>query len=347
METKFSQEERLLETSFLRRLLNRPELGAAGGLVVVWAFFAIVAGKQGFLSLKGTSTYLDVAAELGIVAVPISLLMIGGEFDLSVGSIVGASGMIVTILPVKFGWNIWAAMAVALLVALAIGFANGYLVVKTGLSSFIITLGTLYIVRGATIGLTRVATGRTQLGGLAKVHGYHLGKLIFASDVMVKGTRFPISILWWIVVTAAATWLLNRTQFGNWIFGVGGDATASRMVGVPVHRVKITLFMLTAGSAWLLSVIQAISFTGSDVLRGTGLEFFAIIAAVIGGTLLTGGYGSAAGTVLGALIFGMVRQGIVFAGVDADWFQVFLGVMLVVAVLVNNYVREKAAEMKR
>jgi simple sugar transport system permease protein len=294
------------------------------------------------VSLGGTATYLQVAAELGIMAVPVALLMIAGEFDLSVGSTLGATGMIVSALAVQFNWNVWPAMALAMLFALVIGFLNGYLVLRTGLPSFIVTLGTLYIVRGTTVGGTRILTGRTQIGGLDKVPGFDAAKALFASNINIGGTNFAISIVWWLVVAAVATWILLRTPFGNWIFGSGGNVQAARNVGVPVDRVKIALFMGTAAGACLVAIIQAVAFTGSDVLRGTGQEFFAIIAVVVGGTLLTGGYGSAIGAVLGALIFGMVRQGIVFARVDADWFQVVLGLMLLIAVIVNRFVRERA-----
>jgi simple sugar transport system permease protein len=340
-------DERVRRTSLLKRLLSRPELGAVGGVIVVWIFFAIIAGDSGFLSAKGTATYLEVSAELGILAIAVALLMIGGEFDLSVGSIVGAAGMITTILAVELGWSIWLAMLASLIISLIIGLINGIMVVRTGLPSFIITLGTLFIIRGATIGITRMITGRTQLGHLDDAAGFGAAKAIFASDMVIAGARFPISIIWWIAIAALATWVLLRTQVGNWIFGAGGTEVAARMVGVPVSRLKTGLFMTTALAAWLVAQIQAVSFTGADVLRGEQREFFAIIAVVIGGTLLTGGYGSAIGAVLGALIFGMVRQGIVFAGVDADWFQVFLGAMLVVAVLINNAIRKRASEARR
>jgi simple sugar transport system permease protein len=220
------------------------------------------------------------------------------------------------------------------------------MVIKTKLPSFIITLGSLFIIRGLTIGVTRLITGRTQVGGLDDVPGYALMKSVFDSDIPLAGVGFPISILWWFMIAGFATWILLRTQVGNWIFGVGGSAEAARNVGVPVNRLKIGLFMVTAFAAWLVSTIQVTAVRSADVLRGEQQEFIAIIAVVIGGTLLTGGYGSAIGAVLGALIFGMVRQGIVFAGVDADWFQVFLGAMLIVAVLVNNYIR-KTAEAAR
>ncbi len=342
MNTPSFTDERVRKTSLVRRLLARPELGAIGGARGVWIFFALMAGDRGFLTLRGTATYLEVAAELGILAVAVALLMIGGEFDLSVGSIIGASGMLMTILAVQYGWNLWAALLAVVVFAVAAGLFNGYLVIKTGLPSFIVTLATLFIFRGATIGLTRVLTGRTQLGGLNEVSGYDLAHTLFASDIPIAGVGFPVSILWWLALAALATWLLLRTPFGNWIFGVGGDARAARNTGVPVERVKVTLFVGTALAASFIGVMQAVAFSGADVLRGELREFFAIIVVVIGGTLLTGGYGSAIGAVFGALVFGMVRQGIVFTGVDADWFQVFLGAMLLLAVLVNHWVRRRA-----
>ncbi|MEA2584183.1 MAG: simple sugar transport system permease protein [Thermomicrobiales bacterium] len=335
-------DERVARVGSLRRLLVRPEMGAVSGAILVWAFFAIVAGDRGFLSLNGTANYLVVSAELGILAVAVALLMIGGEFDLSIGSVLGACGMIVAVLSAQHGWNIWAAIAASLCFALLIGFINGVFVHRTGLPSFIVTLGMLFVIRGATIGLTRRETGRTQVGGLAKVDGYDAAHKVFASHVEIGGASFSVAILWWLGIAALATWILLRTAFGNWITGVGGSAQAARNVGVPVARVRILLFMGTAVSAWLVSVIQAVTFTGSDVLRGQFREFYAIVAVVIGGTLLTGGYGTAIGAVLGALIYGMVQQGIVFAGVDADWFQVFLGAMLLAAVLINRFVRNRA-----
>jgi simple sugar transport system permease protein len=338
-------DERLVETGLLTKLLRRPELGAVAGAIVVWVFFAIVS-PQAWFSLRGTATYLEVAANLGIVAVPVALLMIGGEFDLSVGSMVGMAGAIMAILATVAGWPLWLGAIVALVVALFVGWLNGIMVVKTGLPSFIITLGSLFIIRGLTIGATRLITGRTQLGSLDDMLGYGFMRAIFAVDIPILDANFAISILWWLLLGAIATWILIRTQVGNWIFGAGGAAVAARQVGVPVNRLKIGLFMTTATAAWLLATIQVITVKSMDTLRGEQLEFQAIIAAVVGGNLLTGGYGSAIGAVVGALIIGMVRQGVVFAGVSADWFLVFMGGMLIIAVLINNYIR-KTAEAAR
>ncbi|MBA3449646.1 MAG: ABC transporter permease [Chloroflexia bacterium] len=342
-----SEDERIAKTSTIRRLLVRPEMGALAGAIGVWIFFAAVAGNRGFLSPRGTANYLEVAAQLGILAVAVALLMIGGEFDLSIGSTIGACGIIFALLSVELGWNIWLAMLMSLAFALLIGVFNGYLVLRTGLPSFIITLGTLLMIRGVTVGVTRQVTGRTVVSGLDDVPGYDAIRTVFASDVTIGGAGFSIAIVWWLALAALATWVLLRTPFGNWIFGVGGNQQAARNVGVPISLVKIVLFMGTAVAAWLVAVIQVLGARSADVVRGTGSEFTAIIAAVIGGVLLTGGYGSAIGAVFGALIFGMVRQGIVFMGVDPGWEDAVLGAMLVIAVLVNRYIRTQAMEGRR
>jgi simple sugar transport system permease protein len=319
-------------------IFTRPEAAAAVGAVLIWALFAVMAGPA-FRSMAGTASYLNAAAPLGILAVGVALLMIGGEFDLSVGSIVGASGMSMMLLTTELGWSVWPAIVATVLLCLLIGFLNGYTVVRTQLPSFIVTLATLFMVRGLTIAAARGFTRRTQLGGLDDVAGYELARIAFGSDP-VAGLR--VSIVWWLGGAAVATWVLLRTPWGNWIFAVGGQSEAARNVGVRVARVKIGLFMTTALCACLVGIIQAVRFTGADALRGQLQEFYAIIAVVIGGTLLTGGYGSVVGAVFGALIFGMVRQGIVMTGVDADWFQVFLGGMLLLAVFVNRYVLVRA-----
>jgi simple sugar transport system permease protein len=332
-------DERVRRVGILRKLLNRPELGAVAGAILVFAFFAIVAGDRGFLTSTGTISYLEVSAQLGIVVIPVALLMIAGEFDLSVGSMIGAAGMILAIPTVEFGWPLWASLILAFSVALLVGFLNGYMVIKTGLPSFIVTLASLFALRGATIGFTRLITGRTQVSGLEDT-GFLAS--LFAGEI----GGVPASIFWWVGLGILGTYVLLRTTFGNWIFGAGGDPVAARNVGVPVNRVKIILFMATAVASTLLAVIQVLDAGSADVLRGTLFEFQAIIATVIGGVLLTGGYGSVIGPMFGALIFGMVSQGIFFTGVNTDWFQVFLGAMLLIAVIVNNYIRNRAARSR-
>ncbi|MCP3997489.1 MAG: ABC transporter permease [bacterium] len=342
-------DERVRTVGLLSRLLARPEVGAIVGTGLIWVFFAIVAWDNNFASWLTTAAIFNRAAPLGILAIAVALLMIGGEFDLSIGSIVGFAGMTIMILifPAEgggFGWSLWPAILVALITALLIGAFNGWLVMATKLPSFIITLGTLFVFRGLTIALTRWRTNRTQLSGADEASGFGLADGLFAAEIKVFGASFRIAILWWIALTALATWVLLRTKQGNWIFGAGGDDNAARNQGVPVTRTKIALFMTTAFAGFLVALIQVIQFNGADTLRGRQQEFFAIIAVVIGGTLLTGGYGSAIGAFFGAMIFAMVQQGIIITGVDGDWFQVFVGGILIIAVIFNNFVRKKAAQ---
>jgi len=360
-------DERLKQTSRTKKLLSRPELGAVAGTILVFIFFAIVAGDSGMFSALGIVNFLEVAAQLGILAIAVSLLMIGGEFDLSLGSMIGAAGVLVAIPAVELGWPIWLSIFFAFAVALVVGYINGIITVRTGLPSFIVTLAFLFILRGLTIGFTRLITGRTQVSGLHDLsegdwlapifNGEVLGFVFFwlADMGMIDTLRdgvtprvqgIPMSVVWFLVLGAIATWVLLRTSFGNWIFAVGGDKNSARNVGVPVTRVKVVLFMCTAAAATLFAVIQVLDAGSADTNRGLLKEFEAIIAAVIGGCLLTGGYGSAIGAMFGAIIFGVVQQGIFYTGVNTDWFKVFLGVMLLIAVLFNNYIRRRMTESK-
>lgn len=345
--TKAPTDERIRQLGVVSRLLTRPELGAVVALVVVWIFFAIAANDNNFVSWPTTAAILNRAAPLGILAVAVALLMIAGEFDLSIGSVVGFAGMAIMVLVTSssqggLAWPLLPALAAALAITLAVGFFNGALVVTTKLPSFIITLGALFIFRGLATAIPRTMTNRTQLGGFDAVPGFDGLNAILGQKIDLFGARFDIAILWWLGITALATWTLMRTRVGNWIFGVGGDSGASRNVGVPVSRLKIALFMTTALAAFLVALMQVTQFKGADSLRGELQEFNAIIAAVVGGVLLTGGYGSVIGAALGALIFAMVQQGIIITGVDGDWFKVFVGAILVVAVIFNNFVRQQA-----
>ncbi len=361
-----SADERLRKTPLMRRLLNRPELGAVAGAILVFLFFGIVAGDSGMFSLKGIMNFLEVSALLGILAIAVSLLMIGGEFDLSVGSMIGAAGVVIAIPAVQFGWPLWLCIILAFGVAAAVGYTNGMITVKTGLPSFIVTLAALFILRGLTIGGTRLITGRTQVSGIRDVAEGDWLAAIFGGDAFtglftwmaeagIIAKRFdglpvvpgvPMSIVWFVILGALATWLLLRTSFGNWIFACGGDKVAARNVGVPVTRVKVLLFIFTACAATLVATIQVLDAGSADTNRGLLKEFEAIIAAVIGGCLLTGGYGSAIGAMFGAIIFGTVQMGIFFTGVNTDWFKVFLGAMLLIAVVFNNFIRKKVTEAR-
>ncbi|WP_210494082.1 ABC transporter permease [Microvirga antarctica] len=350
----------------ISRGLRRPELGALGATVFTFGFFAVTAGDSGLFSALGVVNFLHVSAQLGILAAAVALLMIGGEFDLSIGSMIGFAGITIGIAVVQFGLPIWLSVLIAFAFAMVIGATNGLLVARTGLPSFIVTLASYFVLRGLSLSVTRALTGRTQIPYITKnttesdivwLFGGKFGSGVFSwlgqagwiatrPDGVPLVQGLPMSIAWWLVLTAAVTWLLVKTEFGNWIFAVGGDEQAARNVGVPVTRVKVLLFVGASCAATLFATIQVLETGSADTLRGTQKEFEAVIATVIGGTLLTGGYGSAIGAMLGSLIFGTVAMGIFYTGIDSDYFMVFLGLMVLVAVLVNNYVRRKALEAR-
>jgi simple sugar transport system permease protein len=338
-------DERLTARGPLRRLLVTPELGALVGAVVVFAFFAVQSPV--FRSARGVANWMDPASTLGIMAVAVALLMIGGHFDLSAGVLTGTTALTVGIVAVEFRQNLWIAIGVALVVALAVGFSNGWLVTRTGLPSFIITLGTFLMLQGLNVGLTKLFTDTVTVGGIDDVPGYAAAEWIFASRLNIAGTEFRVAIVWWLLFTALATWVLLRTRFGNWVFATGGDEVAARNVGVPARRTTITLFMTTAAAAWFVGTTLAVRLTSVQANTGIGQELIYIVAAVIGGCLLTGGFGSAIGASLGALIFGMTQLGIPYLHWDADWFYFFLGAMLLLAVLANRLVRRYAQAARR
>ncbi|MEV5648741.1 ABC transporter permease [Nocardia sp. NPDC052254] len=332
-------------TSLLNRLIVRPEIGAGLGALVVFVFFSVVTDR--FLSPLGVATWLDDASTLGIMAVAVALLMIGGEFDLSAGVMTASTALVTAMLAVHAGWNIWPALAVSLLFALAVGALNGWVVMRTGLPSFIVTLGTFLALQGLNLGVTRLVTGTVQVSGIRSASGYSSAGWVFAATTNLGDARIQASVLWWIAVTAVATVLLVRTRFGNWIYAVGGSLPSARAVGVPAARTKILLFMGTAFAGWIVGSCNLLRFASVQANQGVGLEFQYIIAAVVGGCLLTGGFGSVLGAAIGALIFGMARQGIVFARWDSDWFMLFLGVLLLAAVLVNNAFAKRAERLRR
>jgi simple sugar transport system permease protein len=343
--------DRLRQLSLAQRILGRPAAGALIIVVFVWVVFAALSlarGNAAFLGLAGTLNYLDVAAQIGVLATSVALLMIAGEFDLSIGSMVGFAGILMAIGVTIWGLPVWLSIIIAMVVTTFLGVINGVIVVRTGLPSFIVTLATLFIIRGASSVLTSSVSPITYIP---------IDPLLLQSDPLaaVFGWSFPItapdgstasvqvSIIFWIVIAIVGIYVLGRTRFGNWIAGVGGSGAAARNLGVPVARVKIALFAMTALSASILAAIQTTRFTSADILRGTGYELDAITTAVIGGTLLTGGYGSVAGTALGALALGMARQGIVFADINADWYKIAIGTLLLVAVVLNGWIRRRFA----
>ena len=357
------QDERLKDISRFRKALIGPELGAIAGTILVFMFFLAVARDTGMFSPEGVMTWTTVSAQFVIIAVGACLLMIVGEFDLSVGSMIGFAGIVIAITSVSWGWPVWLSIITAFILAMAIGALNGYLVIKAGLPSFIVTLAFLYILRGLTIFGAIAATRKTIIGGVREAaEGDWLAPLfggtVFTGlfqwladigllDTFTRGSRvgqpivdgIPMLIVWALGLIVFGHILLTRTQFGNWIYASGGDARAARYVGVPVDRVKILMFMFTAFCATVFATAQVMEFGSAAADRGLLKEFEAIISVVIGGALLTGGYGSVIGAALGALIFGVVQQGLFFAGVESSLFRVFLGIIPLLAVILNTYIR--------
>ncbi|MBI5159830.1 MAG: ABC transporter permease [Micrococcales bacterium] len=331
---------RPLERRTLRRVLARPEIGALVAALAVMVFFSVY--TRNFMTLAGAGVWTESASTFGIMAVAVALLMIGGEFDLSAGVMTGFTALIVGVLTTNYGVNIWIAAVVSLAAALGVGALNGILVMRTGLPSFIVTLGTFFVLAGVDLAVTKLITGQVAIQGMTAVPFYDTIQPLFGSSTSIGGGVFYISVLWWVLATALATWVLLRTRAGNWIFAVGGAPNSSRQVGVPVFRTKVGLFMTTAGAAWLVGMISLFRTSTVQANTGVGQEFIYIICAVVGGCLLTGGYGSAIGAALGALIYGTVFQGITFAQWDTNWLRTFLGAMLLLAVFLNHWVRLRA-----
>ncbi len=360
-DTADTADERIKEEPFLTQLMKKPELGAIAGVVLVTVFFLFTADDAMF-TLAGFMNFMSPAAQLGILAIGASLLMIGGEFDLSVGSMIAFAGLFFGACVVTFGIPLIIAIPATFIFAALVGNINGQIVLRTGLPSFIVTLAFLFIFRGLSlVGLKWATDGSTQLRGVRKAVEEDFLAPVFSGDAfpglfiwladkgmidtfkngLPKVQGIPVEIIWFIIVAVVATYVLTKTPVGNWIFASGGDANAASNSGVPVKRVKLGLFMLTACCAALVAIITVLDSGSTDARRGFQKEFEAIIAAVIGGCLLTGGYGSAIGAFFGAIIFGMVLIGLSYTQIDQDWYLVFLGGMLLVAVLFNNMIRKR------
>lgn len=340
--TNAVKDERVQQASFLTTLLRRPEFGALLGALAIFLLFSAVDTTGNFGQPGGIAGWTDIAAPIGIVAVFVALLMIGGEFDLSTGVMVGSAGLLTGMLVTELGLDIWSSIVIVIIFAAIVGFLNGWLVVTTGLPSFIVTLATFFILRGANLAVTKALTGTVRVSGTDEAPNFEQAEALFASKINFLGANFQVSIVWWILVTILATWILTRTRFGNWIFAAGGDANAARNAGVPVVRTKIILFMMTAVAAAMVGVMLVLRLKGMQAGQGVGVEFFYIIAAAVGGTLLTGGKGSAIGASIGAAIMGMAYIGIPYARWDSDWTFTFLGVILFTAVLINSFVGKRA-----
>ena len=338
-------DERLAQISPMARLLRRPEIGALLAAVVVAIFFWTQ--NSLFLKLDGIANWTDVASTIGIPAVVVALLMIGGEFDLSAGVMTGSAGLMMGILATEVGMNIWLAIVLTLIAATAVGFTQRLHGHDDEAAELHRHAGHLLHPAGRQprrdqgdhqpgVGQRPRHRGRLRQRATRSSAGPS-GRRTTSRSPSCGGSRSPRS----------PRGSLARTRVGNWIFGVGGDANAARNVGVPVARVKIGLFMTTSFVCALTGIMIALRLASTQAGQGVGDEFQYIIAAVVGGCVLTGGFGSAIGAALGATIIGMAFIGIQFSGWNTDWRFLFLGVILLVAVLVNNYIRKRAEGARR
>lgn len=331
------------QSSFGEKVLNltrRPELGALAGTVIVYVFFTIFGGSQ-FTDLGGVSAWANTAAELLIIALPVGLLMIAGEFDLSVGSIVAGSSVTLALVSGFWGLPTWIGVLCALGLGVGAGYLNGLMVTRTKVPSFIVTLAMQFGLAGLTLGFVRLITLTTSipLDDKSIVHDLFGGKFGIGANAP---QQFENAIFWAIAVALVVVWLLQISPYGNWIFALGGDVISARAAGVPVEKTKIALFMATGFGAALVGVIQALLYNGTSTSGGQSFVFNSVIAVVIGGVLLTGGYGSVIGIVLGTCTFAIVNQGVYYTGWDSDWAALILGILLLSAVLMNNTFRRLA-----
>jgi simple sugar transport system permease protein len=316
-------------------LLRRPEAGAFLGLAAMFVFFTIFGGLN-FLTIGSTAAWLNIAAGLGIIAIPIGLLMIAGELDISVGSMIPAGSMTTAIISGHYGLPIWVAIAAVLIMGVTIGLINGNLVVRTAVPSFIVTLGTLFAVAGTVLGMSVIITGTTSVA----IKAPQLAKTIFGD--LYFGKQFQVLIAWWLAAAAVYIFFVHFTKYGNWIFAMGGDKESARNAGIPTRRLTITLFVLSATSAAFVGMCQAILFNSAQVSGGQSYIFNSIIAVVVGGVLLTGGFGSVIGIFFGTITFAIVTQGIYYTDFDRNWSSLIIGMLLLAAVLMNNTFRTMA-----
>lgn len=309
----------------LSRLLNSLgilELPPLVGLVGLVATFQVLSGN--FLSGRQVEALASLTAAVAIPAVGLTLLIISGEFDLSVGAVFAFAPIVLGTLVADYGWSVWSALPVVLLACATLGLINGSLTTGLRIPSFIVTLGALFGIRGLSI----IVTG-----------GFNV--LYFGPDPilsLVGGSvgRVPAPLLWSIGLTAVMWFVLERTPYGNWTKAAGSPLRSAVALGVPVRRVKVTNFVVSAVLAGFGGIAQFAHFRSVSVGSGDNLELTAIVAVVIGGTALFGVKGTAIGTLIGAVILGVLKTGLIIVGAPGAWFTSLIGALLIVAVAVNS-----------
>ena len=391
--TDRSESDRLQQESWIQRTVRRPEIGAFVVMLIIIVALAMASDGKSFNAL-GLKNNVAIIAQLGIIATGAALLMIAGEFDLSIGPMIAFAGMSIAVM-LKWGLPFGLgeatpllAFLITLVMTLAFGWLIGTIVVKSGLSSFIVTLAFWFFLRGLTEVCFRLINQNTNVSGLpdfkkeswfAEQMGgevfswffdawYWIGTkasagLEFTSD-MTKSekidfinylsflninrkmeqwvTGFDARLLWFIIIAGAAWYVLSRTQLGSWIYATGDNKESARANGVPVNRVKVGLFMFSAFCATIFATCQVFDTNSSDAAKGMFKELEAIAIAVVGGILMTGGFGTIIGVVFGAITFGLVANAVFFIPwIDGAWFRVFVGTVLLLAVFANERIRKR------
>ncbi|MDH3580105.1 MAG: ABC transporter permease [Hyphomicrobiales bacterium] len=315
--------------------LRRPAAASMLSLVGVLVFYGAFAGAD-LGQLANAASWLNYAARIGIVAIPVGLLMISGEIDISIGAMIPAGAMTTAIisgyyeLPMVFG------IVGALGIGVLVGLVNGILAVRTNVPTLIITLATLVAMQGIVLAGSKLLTGSASVP--LKSPGW--AKTMFGN--LMFGGSHQVVIIWWVIFAVAFWFVLHRTKYGNWVFAMGGDKESARNAGIPVNRMTILLFVLTATSAAFVGMCHAILFNSAQVSGGMNDIFNIIVSVVVGGVLLTGGFGSVPGVFVGALTFAIVIKGIDFTDINRNWANLIIGIMLLLAVALNENFRKLA-----
>jgi simple sugar transport system permease protein len=319
-------------------MAESPITGPLVTLIVVFILFSLFVPH--FFTMRSVSGIINAATLTGTVTIGVTMLMIAGEFDLSVGSMMAMGAFLYGFHTVENGNPLWA-LFLALLVPGLMGALNGFILIRTGVPSFIITLSTMFIYRG----IVWLYSGGQMLQTIERVPIYDVfnGRLHFIADAM-KGANFRTAALWFFALVLFFQYILVRTRFGNHVFAAGGNVGAAAAQGVNVRRTKLICFIISGALAGFAGVLLFSQFRTARIATGAGTELTAIASAVVGGALLSGGSGSIVGALLGVLIISTLRTGIILLNlpfIPADNFEAIVGVTIVGAAIFNNWVRTR------
>lgn len=320
--------------AFSEIYLDKPELAGVALLVILLAVFQVKSGGV-LLSFENLRGVMGLLPEMALVTIGVTILMICGEFDLSVGSVFALMPMSMAVM-VNAGVPFPAAVLLGLMLCAVIGFVNGYVTLQFAIPSFITTLGMMFIARSLTIVIS---------GGFPPLLPADLPTWLF-TEYLWQGSPIRMSFVWFVVIATLASALLSRTNFGNWIRATGGFNEAAASMGIPVRRVKITCFMLCSVLAGFAGLLQVLRLGSPLPSIGEGLELQAVAAAVIGGTALAGGIGTVFGAIVGTLLIRVIDNGLVLSRVDANWFKFAIGVLTMFAVIANAWMGKMSRKIK-